>query len=84
MRHPDKAPEMFINELGVAEAWRRRGVARDLLRALGDIARNRQIHTLWTATEPDNLAALATYRSLGAEADETAVMISIDLTTPTE
>lgn len=79
MRHPDKACEMFINELGVAEPWRRQGVAQDLLRALTHLARRRGIATLWTATEPDNHAALATYRSCGADTDETAVMINIDL-----
>lgn len=80
MRHPDKACEMFINELGVTEAWRRQGVAHDLVRTLAQLARARGIAALWTATEPDNHAALATYRSHGATAHETAVMISIDLT----
>lgn len=79
MRHPDKQPELFINELGVAFNWRKKGIARELLRALADIARSNGIHSLWTATEPDNIAALATYRSAGARIDETAVMISVDL-----
>lgn len=80
MRHPDKQPEVFINELGVAEPWRRQGVARALLTALGDLARTQGVTTVWTATEPDNSAALAAYRSIGADTSETAVMISIDLT----
>lgn len=79
MRHPDKQAEMFINELGVAIDWRKKGIARDLVRALADIARGNGIHSLWTATEPDNIAALATYRSLEAYTDETAVMVEIDL-----
>lgn len=78
MPHPDKHAEMFVNELGVGLAWRRRGVARSLLSALGDIARLRGCAGLWTATEPVNEAALATYRSLGADADRIAVMIDID------
>lgn len=84
MRHPDKPPEMFINELGVAEAWRRRGVALDLLRALAEMARARGALELWTATEPDNLAALATYRAAGARTDGIAVMVSLDLEQGTE
>ena len=79
MRHPDKDAEMFVNELGVSPSWRRQGVARSLLSALGDHARSRGCTGLWTATEPDNDAALATYRSLGAEAEQTAVMIDIEL-----
>lgn len=51
-----------------------------LLGRLSDIARSREITMLWTATELDTLAALATYRSLGAEADNIAVMIDINLT----
>lgn len=79
MRHPDKPPEMFINELGVATDWRRKGIARELVCALANIARTNGAYSLWTATEPDNVAALATYRSVGALTDETAVMVAVDL-----
>lgn len=79
MRHPDREPEMFVNELGVDEPWQRRGIARALLAALAAAARERGCAALWTATEPDNEAALATYRSAGARAEETAVMVEIDL-----
>jgi len=37
--HPDKPPQMWVNELGVASLWRRRGVATGLVRALADLGR---------------------------------------------
>jgi aminoglycoside 3-N-acetyltransferase I len=78
MRHPDKDPEMFAYELGVREDWRRRGVARSLLSALAGIAAERGHRGLWTATEDDNEAAMATYRSLGASVDTSAVLLEWD------
>ena len=78
MRHPDKDPEMFIYELGVDEVWRRRGVAKALLLALRDEAVQRGCRSMWTGTEADNEAALATYRSLGAAVDDRSVFITWD------
>ena len=81
MRHPDKEPEMFAYELGVREDWRRRGVAQSLLGALAALAAEHGCRGLWTATEHDNEAALATYRSLGATVDDGAVLLEwADLT----
>jgi ribosomal protein S18 acetylase RimI-like enzyme len=78
MRHPDKNAEMFIYELGVDEAWRGRGVAKELISALRDVAVQRGCRGMWTGTEADNVAALATYRSLGATVDDTSVFITWD------
>lgn len=78
MRHPDKAPEMFVYELGVDPAWRRQGVARGLVLALRDEALRRGCTGMWTGTEHDNVAALATYRSLGATVDDASVFITWD------
>jgi ribosomal protein S18 acetylase RimI-like enzyme len=77
--HPDKGTEMFVYELGVDEAARRRGVARALLDRLAAIARERGCYALWTGTEDDNVAALATYRSWGAELDDSTVSITLPL-----
>ena len=76
MRHPDGDPEMFVYELGVEEPWRRRGVAAALLRALGEEAGRRGCTGMWTGTGRDNVAALATYRSLGAEVDDRSVFVT--------
>ncbi len=74
MRHPDKSAELFVYELGVEEEWRARGVATSLLRALTQEAGRRGCAGVWTATEPDNVAALATYARLGATAEDSVVL----------
>jgi ribosomal protein S18 acetylase RimI-like enzyme len=59
------ADEGYVEELGVAESARRRGVARALLAVLEEEARatGRRRLTLWVTT--DNAAALALYRGFG-------------------
>ncbi len=63
--HPDKGTEMFLYELSVAEDARRQGVATALVGALAGLARERGCYGMWVGTEPDNEAALATYRGAG-------------------
>lgn len=74
--HPDKGTELFLYELGVDARHRREGVARALVVALADLARERSCYGMWVATEPDNAAALATYRSAGAEPPEPSVTLT--------
>ena len=65
LTHPDKGTEMFVYELGVAPAARLQGIATGLVRALAGIARENGCYGMWVGTEPDNVAALATYRGAG-------------------
>lgn len=66
--HPDKAPALFVNEVGVREGWRRRGIGRAVTERLLAIARARGCDEgTWLATETDNLAALALYRAMGGD-----------------
>lgn len=67
LRHPDKPLSLFVNELGTREAWQRRGIATALMREAIAIARARGARGVWLGTEEDNDAAIAFYRSLGAE-----------------
>ncbi len=53
-----------------------RGVAKALVAALADVARSRGCYGMWVATEPDNSAALATYRAAGAAPPESSVIFS--------
>jgi ribosomal protein S18 acetylase RimI-like enzyme len=82
MTHPDKGTEMFLYELSVAEAFRGRGTATELVTALRDLARQRGCYDMWVLTDADNAAALATYQSTGANAPTSHVMLSWDLDTP--
>jgi ribosomal protein S18 acetylase RimI-like enzyme len=76
MTHPDKGTEMFVYELGVDERHRRRGAGRALVDALAALAQERGCYGMWLGTEPDNEAALATYRSAGASPPEASVTIA--------
>ncbi len=60
--HPDKGTEMFLYELGVGEAHRRKGVATALVEALKDLARERGNYGMWVLCDEDNEAAVKTYR----------------------
>lgn len=77
--HPDKPMEMLIYELGVDEPYRRRGIGRALVQTLGELARTRDCKAMWVPIEPDNEAAVATYRSAGADAPESAAIMSWSL-----
>ena len=63
--HPDKPRELWINEVGVAPAWRHRGVGTRLLQQTLDHARALGCREAWVLTEHDNAAALALYGKLG-------------------
>ena len=74
--HPDKGTEMFLYELSVDERFRRQGIGRALVTALADIAVEGGCYGMWVGTDHDNVAALATYRSAGAEPPESAVTLT--------
>ncbi|MFD3942250.1 GNAT family N-acetyltransferase [Streptomyces sp. NPDC058579] len=66
MLHPDKGVELCLYELSVDEAYRRRGVGRALTEALVAEGRERGCYDVWVGVDPDNEAALRTYRAAGA------------------
>lgn len=74
MTHPDKGTEMFLYELGVDEAFRRRGVGRTLVSALAELAHERGCYGVWTITDEDNAAALATYSRAGGTPEKEQVV----------
>jgi aminoglycoside 6'-N-acetyltransferase I len=78
--HPDKPPELWVNEVGVAPPYRDRGVGRRLLRAL--FARGREVgcERGWVGTEVGNAAARRLYRAVGGVEDaEPFVLVSFAL-----
>ncbi len=66
--HPDKAPQLWINEVGVASSHRRRGIARRLLDAMLAHARTLGCTEAWLGTEPDNIPARRLYEGAGGTA----------------
>jgi ribosomal protein S18 acetylase RimI-like enzyme len=67
--HPDKDEEFFVNELGVDDSYRRRGIGERLLRAILAEAKSMGCPDVWIGTETDNAPALALYRKLLREGD---------------
>ena len=76
--HPDKAPQLWVNELGVAPSHRRRGIGRRLLEALLAHGRALGCTEAWLGTEEDNVAARGLYESAGS-APEPFVLYSFPL-----
>jgi len=66
LAHPDKAaPEMFLNELAVDEAFQGRGIGRALVAELWQIAQSRGCRGMWVLTDDDNIAANKVYSAAG-------------------
>lgn len=77
--HPDKATQLWINEVGVAPGHRRRGVALLMLRAMLAHGRALGCTEAWVGTEPDNVAARALYERAGG-APEASLLYEFPLT----
>ena len=79
MTHPDKGTEMFIYELSVAPTARLQGIGSRLVAELAAIARRNGCYGMWVGTEPDNVAALATYRRAGATEEAAFTLLNWDM-----
>ena len=77
--HPDKGDELFLMELGVDDAARGKGVGTALVQEICAYAASIGCTAVWTVTEPDNEAALATYRRAGATSEDATVTLVWDL-----
>jgi aminoglycoside 6'-N-acetyltransferase I len=78
-RHPDKPAELYIDEVGVAPAYRRQGIARRLLDAMFVFGRSAGCREAWVGTEIDNVPARGLYRQRKPRAEETFVLYEYDL-----
>ncbi|XVV12342.1 GNAT family N-acetyltransferase [Actinoplanes sp. CA-131856] len=78
LTHPDKGTEMFIYELGVTEGSRRHGVGTRLVEELAGVARRNGCYGMWVGTEPENVAARATYRRAGASEEAPFTLLNWD------
>ncbi len=63
--HPDKPPQLWINEVAVAPTHRRRGLGKAVLRSLFDVGRAHRCKVAWVLTDRTNAAAMALYSSVG-------------------
>ncbi len=67
--HPDKPTELFLDEIGTGDDWRRQGIARQLMQMVFDRCDAEGIDEIWLGTEPDNVPARGLYESTGAKGE---------------
>ena len=67
---PDRPAELYVDDLGTADAYLRQGIATRMLAALFAWAHELGCGEAWLATELDNAEAISLYRKLGAAGDE--------------
>lgn len=79
--HPDKpAPELWINEVGVAPIHQGQGIGKALLHAMLNEAKRSGCTEAWVLTERENPAAMALYKSAqGVETLPDPVMFTFSL-----
>lgn len=68
--HPDKPPELWINEAGVAPTHLRKGIGTRLLQALFEHGSTLGCAGAWVLTEASNVPAGALYSSLGGRRED--------------
>jgi len=79
--HPDKAPELWINEVGVAPTHHNRGIARRMLAALFERGRELECGQAWVLTDRGNPAAMRLYAAAGGvEHPVPSIMFEFQLT----
>ncbi len=78
--HPDKDPELWINEVGVLDDVRRKGIGKRLVRRLLGLGSELGCREAWVLTERDNDPAIRLYESVGGiKAKDETVMFSFKM-----
>lgn len=67
--HPDKPDELYIDEVGTADAYLRRGIATRMVEEMFAWARELGCGEGWLGTELDNKEANGLYLKLGGKAE---------------
>lgn len=73
--HPDKAPQLFIVEVGVDDAYQRRGIGTALINALLLEGAKQGCQEAWVPTEGDNTSAIDFYRSMNARQERAQAVV---------
>jgi ribosomal protein S18 acetylase RimI-like enzyme len=73
--HPDKPPELFINEVGVAPAHQNKGVGKAVMKELLRLGRSLGCVNAWVLTDKSNAAANGLYKSAGGEAENSDLVL---------
>lgn len=62
--HPDKPPQLWINEIGVTPSKRNQGIGRQLIQQLLTIAKERKCIFAWLGTDTDNYPAQSCFNAV--------------------
>src|SRR5580693_4584365 len=63
--HPDKPPELWINEVALAPTHRQRGLGKSVVQTLLEVGKAHGCVAAWVLTHRNNPAAMALYSSMG-------------------
>jgi GNAT superfamily N-acetyltransferase len=78
--HPDKEPQLWINEVAVAPIHQNRGLGKQLNDALLKLAKELGCTEAWVLTDRSNMPAMRLYASCGGiEAERDQVMFTFQL-----
>lgn len=78
--HPDKPPELWINEVGVASSHQGRGIGKAIMKGMLQLGRELGCKNAWVLTDRGNETANRLYRSAGGRVgEEDTVMYEFDL-----
>jgi aminoglycoside 3-N-acetyltransferase I len=78
VKYEAERSEIYIYDLAVREAHRRRGVATDLIEALKPIAREKGAWVIYVQADPPDAPAVALYDKLGAREEVFHFDIEVD------
>ncbi len=73
--HPDKEPQLFINEVGVLSAYENNGIGRKLVRLLCNHAWVLGCSEAWVLTDKTNARAQRMYRGAGGKEEEEPIVL---------
>jgi GNAT superfamily N-acetyltransferase len=77
--HPDKPPELWVNEVAVAPTHQSQGVGSRMLEALFERGRSLGCRGAWVATEPSTTAARRLYAALSGSQSEATLIVEFCL-----
>ena len=63
--HPDKPPELWINEVGVAPSHQKQGIGTAIMKEMLRLGQDLGCKIAWVLTEKENEAANGLYKSAG-------------------
>ena len=73
--HPDKPPELWINEVGVAVSHHRQGIGKAIMKEILQLGRRLGCKNAWVLTDHGNEAANRLYRSAGGQTNQEKTML---------